>query len=125
MCVTTSKFRNCSKLCYCFVPQIPCLAVDEIFDTAPKRSVVKSTHLFPGNEDIHSLGLLPSSLLEINCVLLMPSLVKRDSTQGRHRGSAFTEVIDSLVSQAGFRLVGLRMVLFSERFCDGYNIPID
>lgn len=56
------------------------------------------------------MTLLPSSLLEINCLLLLPQLLAYRPQQGRRTSISYAEVIEALLT-AGFHFIGLRMLL--------------
>ena len=54
--------------------------------------------------------LLPSSLLEINCLLLLPQMLACRAQPGRRGNISYAEIIEALLT-AGFHFIGLRMVL--------------
>lgn len=56
------------------------------------------------------MTLLPSSLLEINCLLLLPQLLAYRPQQGRRTSISYAEVIEALLT-TGFHFIGLRMLL--------------
>ena len=56
------------------------------------------------------MTLLPSSLLEINCLLLLPQLLACRSQPGQRSNIVYAEVVEALLT-AGFHFIGLRMVL--------------
>ena len=56
------------------------------------------------------MTLLPSSLLEINCLLLLPQLLACRSQPGRRSNIVYAEIMEALLT-AGFHFIGLRMVL--------------
>lgn len=56
------------------------------------------------------MTLLPSSLLEINCLLLLPQLLACRSQPGRRSNIVYAEIVEALLT-AGFHFIGLRMVL--------------
>lgn len=56
------------------------------------------------------MTLLPSSLLEINCLLLLPQLLDYRAQQGRRASISYAEIIEALLT-AGFHFIGLRMLL--------------
>lgn len=75
------------------------------------RSLVKlSTEEQSKVETSPGMTLLPSSLLEINCLLLLPQLLVSRAQTGRRGNISYAEVIEALLT-AGFHFIGLRMVL--------------
>ena len=56
------------------------------------------------------MTLLPSSLLELNCLLLLPQMLACRAQQGRRVRISYAEIIEALLT-AGFHIIGLRMLL--------------
>lgn len=91
--------------------EIPCLTLDEVFSVTANRSLVKlSTEEQSRVETSPGMTLLPSSLLEINCLLLLPQLLVSGAQTGRRGNISYAEIIEALLT-AGFHFIGLRMVL--------------
>jgi hypothetical protein len=117
-----------------FPPKIPCLASDKIFNADTQRSLVdvpedSKTPCSTDNE--FSTVYLPASLLEVNCILLLPNLLKIQGGASSVRSSpGFTEIIEGLIN-VGLQLVGLRMLRLNDSqaahctrmYCD--SIPPD
>lgn len=95
-----------------FFYQIPCLALDEIFSVTANRALVELTAEEQTRVDTSpGMTLLPSSLLEINCIVLLPQLLAGRAQQGRRGASiSYAEIIEALLT-AGFHFIGLRMLL--------------
>ena len=91
--------------------QIPCLALDEVVSFTAIRTLTELSAeeqaCFDGTPEI------TRSLLEINCLLLMPQLLTCCTVPGRKANPSFAEIIEALLS-AGFHIIGLRMVLLGE-----------
>lgn len=58
------------------------------------------------------MTLLPSSLLEINCLLLLPQMLYCRAQHSSRRGASisYAEIIEALLT-AGFHFIGLRLLL--------------
>lgn len=56
------------------------------------------------------MTLLPSSLLEINCLLLLPQLLACRAQPGKRTNISYAEIIEALLT-SGFHFIGLRVVL--------------
>lgn len=78
--------------------------------TANRSLVELSTEEQSKVETSPGMTLLPSSLLEINCLLLLPQLLVSRAQTGRRGNISYAEVIEALLT-AGFHFIGLRMVL--------------
>lgn len=91
--------------------EIPCLALDDIFSVTTNRTLVELTteeqtkvYSSPG------MIVLPSSLLEINCLLLLPQMLVKGAQQRKRISISYAEIIEALLT-AGFHFIGLRMLL--------------
>ena len=95
-----------------FLGQIPCLALDDIFSVKTDRTLVELTPEEQTKVDTcpGMTPLLPSSLLEINCLLLLPQQLAKDTQQGKRSSISYAEIIEALLT-AGFHFIGLRMLL--------------
>ena len=95
-----------------FLGQIPCLALDDIFSVKTDRTLVELTPEEQTKVDTcpGMTPLLPSSLLEINCLLLLPQQLAKDTQQGKRSSISYAEILEALLT-AGFHFIGLRMLL--------------
>lgn len=95
----------------CFLGQIPCLALDDIFSITTDRTLVELTPEEQTKIDTcPGMTLLPSSLLEINCLLLLPQQLVKETQHGKRSSISYAEIIEALLT-AGFHFIGLRILL--------------
>ena len=78
--------------------------------TANRALVELSTEEQSRVDSSPGMTLLPSSLLEINCLLLLPHLLACRAPPGRRTYIGYSEIIEALLT-SGFHFIGLRMVL--------------
>lgn len=78
--------------------------------TAYRKLVELSTDEQSRVDSSPGMTLLPSSLLEINCLILLPQLLACRSQSGRRSNLSFAEIVEAFLT-AGFHFIGLRMVL--------------
>lgn len=80
--------------------------------TAKRALVELSTEEQSRVDTSPGMILLPSSLLEINCLLLLPQQLLACRAQPGRRAAniSYAEIIEALLA-AGFHFIGLRMVL--------------
>lgn len=95
-----------------FLSQITCLSYDELFNATTTRSLAEVKDVKERGSSGSAVEL-PSSLLEVNCVLLTPSLVHTQENQAPKSTRALADAIQGLLS-AGFQYVGMRMILLRE-----------
>ncbi|XP_032225718.2 dynein axonemal assembly factor 8 [Nematostella vectensis] len=104
----------CSPTIDLIAEEIPCLTRDSIFDPDTKRSLAAvPVNSMPSSDSDNPLHL-PASLLEINCVLLHPSLLFSPPSSGGSRNQpGYPDVVDGLLA-TGLQPVGMRMLRLDE-----------